>query len=134
MKTIMKKQLLIISIVALSFTSKAQTINGIKISELNRPYIEMLGTQKGTFSIGKIIVTVNYGESKNFKELKSDSFKLKHLNAVLDKNGKLVIFQNMVEALNYFNNFGYEYVDSTYKESGSQTVIHYMLRNTNYKK
>ena len=50
---------------------------------------------------------------------------------MLDKDGKKLVFNSMIDALNFWNENGYEFIDANAMAVGNVNVYHYLLRNTN---
>lgn len=125
----MKKAIIFIIIMAILpiVTLQAEVILKVKIEketkliELNSldvKYVELLGYSK-LFS-RKISVSVDYGPYEGFimdPEEKSKKGKAKAMN-----------FYGMVDALNFMDKNGWEYVNSYVITSGSQNVYHYLLK------
>ena len=95
---------------------KAQTINDIPISEINETYIQIVGIQK--MMTNKLTISVDLGQIRN---ITSD-------NRVKDENGKPVVFESMVDALNFFSKNNYDFVDSYSIVYGNQNVFHFLLK------
>jgi hypothetical protein len=89
------------------------SINGIPIPEYTNEYVQIIG-EFGSVSFS---VQIDFGHSAKTKERK-----------VEDKSGKKVEFKSMIEALNFMNLYGYEYIDS-YSGTGKDVATYfYVLR------
>jgi hypothetical protein len=85
----------------------------------NLQYIEILGADIGVFK-KKIVVVVDYGQKVAIMDGKD--------SAVKDASGKVVIFNSMIDALNFFVANGWEYVNSYAVTITNTSVYHYLLR------
>ena len=82
-------------------------------------YCELLGTQQ--FLSKKVTVQVDFGqESRYFAD-----------NRLVDADGKVIVFNSMVDAMNYMGTMGWEfeqaYVVTIGSGSGSSNVYHWLL-------
>ena len=106
----MKKILLSIafSLIAL-FVANAQ----------GKVYCELLGTQ--ALLSKKVTVEIDFGQSTKFF---SD-------NRLVDENGKVIVFNSMVDAMNYMGTLGWEfeqaYVVTLGSGAGASNVYHWLL-------
>ena len=96
----------------------SQTVNGVPIKEIEVPYIQIVG--KSNLTGTKVSVEIDFGqENKYFSS--NDS-------RIVDENGKNVKFNSMIDALNFFNKNGYDYVDAYTVTMGSSNVYHYLMK------
>ena len=107
----MKKQVLITCIVLfsslLSFSQNTR-----------KAYAELLGFQKGLFS-KKVKVNVDFGQNVSF--WKPGDMR------IVDENGKDMIFNSMVDAMNFMGQFGWEFVQAYVVTEGWSNVYHWLL-------
>lgn len=96
----------------------AQTINGTPIKNLDTNYIEIVGTSK--LMSTKLTIEIDFGQRDKAFNFKDKVF--------MDAEGKNVEFNSMIDALNYFTDYGYEYLDAYAVTVGNQNVYHYLLR------
>lgn len=87
------------------------------LQEKSAYYIKIVGTAKNLTGT-KILVSVDYGQPRKFLQSQ----------AIKDKEGKAVVFNSTVEALNFFVENGYEYVNSMFYTIGTSNVEHILLR------
>jgi len=113
------KRLFILGLLLCSAWMHAQTVNGVEISELDADYIQIVGTSKLLST--KINVRLVFGQETKF-------FSSKKETDVLDENGKRVIFNSMIDALNFMSKHGYEYEDAYVLTVGNQNVYHYIMQ------
>lgn len=86
--------------------------------ETYRVYAELLGTQKGLFS-NKVTVTIDFGQSVSY--WKSGDRK------IVDENGKDIIFNSMVDAMNYMGERGWKFQQAYVVSDGGNNVYHWLL-------
>ena len=115
----MKNLILIFSLILMSPLVHSQvSVEGVDINELEAvKYVQMLGYNKSLFG-QKIIVTIDYGQK--FNAFKSQLIK--------DKNDNNLVFNSMVDALNFMEENGWEYVNNTEYSTGSSNVSHFLLK------
>ncbi len=115
----MKKLIIIFALFNIYHLATAQiTVDGIEINKLPVNYIEIVGTEAGLFT-KKIIVAIDYGQEK--KVFSSPSF-------IKDDKGKTYIFYSMVDALNFFENNGWQYVNNYLVTIQTTNVYHFLLK------
>lgn len=94
------KKLLIFSAIAgcLSFyEAKAQTVNGLRLSDLKSPYIEI--KEFRPLLNDKVFISLEYGQKITDERT----------NALIkDDNGKNLEFNSIVDCLNKLRGYGYE--------------------------
>jgi len=118
----MKKILLSFALL-FSLASFGQTINGAPLKELDVEYLQIVGTSKMMSS--KLTITIDIGQQTKFFSSNTDATLLK------DENGKGLIFNSMIDALNFMSSNGYTFVTSNIITVGSQNVYHYLMRKRN---
>ena len=97
-----------------TFTSIAQTVNDIPLKDIGVEFVQITGTSR--FMSLKLTININYGQEQD------EESKIK------DENGKKIIFNSMVDALNFMTNFGYVYRDAYAFSVGNQNVHHFLLQ------
>ena len=114
------KKLLIIALLSISTLTKAQSVlvDGTDINAMDISYCELVGYNTGAFT-KKLNVYVDYGQ-KN---------KLGVEVVITDANKKPILFNSMIDALNFMNKNGWEF-ESTYavNDAGLGSVYHYLLK------
>lgn len=102
----------------MSFVGYSQVfVNDVDINKSeNVKYVELLGT--GKFLSTKLVVSVDYGQPK--KLFKSQMIK--------DLSGETQDFNSMIDALNFMELNGWEFVNNYTVTVGQQSVYHYLLR------
>lgn len=115
----MKRILLIASILFAFTITNAQTVNDVPIKDIDVEYIQIVGTQAG-FS-KKVNIEVDFGQETKFFSTKGETF-------IKDENGKIMKFNSMIDALNFFSKYGYNFIQAYAFVTGNQTVYHYLLK------
>ena len=105
----MKKILLLASAIALLMPMQ---------SYARKAYAELLGHQKGLFS-NKVKVTVDFGQEVSFWK-RGDM-------TIVGEDGKDVVFNSMVDAMNFMGDHGWEFVQAYVVTEGSQNVYHWLM-------
>lgn len=106
----MKKLLLSLSAVLIAVAVSAQ--------EKYTAYAELLGFQKGLFS-NKVKVNVDFGQDVSF--WKSGDMR------IVSEDGKDIVFNSMVDAMNFMGKCGWKFVQAYVVTEGNQNVYHWLL-------
>ena len=116
----MKKLLsTLVAFVSFLLVARSQTVNDIPLKDIDVEYVEIVGTSRVLSS--KLTVEIDFGqENKLFSSDKDTRIK--------DVNGKNMIFNSMIDALNFMTKNGYEFVQAYAVTISSQNVYHYLLR------
>lgn len=104
------------SLFSVVFSLQAQTIDGVALKEIESTYIQLTG--RGRLFSNTIRVEVDFGQDRSRGRVNDSQ--------IIDQNGNVVLFNSMVDALNFFDRLGYEYVDSEHISEDSP--IQYLLR------
>lgn len=103
----------IILILALAFSGF------ISANAQSKIYCELLGTRQ--FLSKKVTISIDFGQQT---KLFSD-------NRMVDENGNVIVFNSMIDAMNYMGNLGWEfeqaYVVTVGSGSSSSLVYHWLL-------
>lgn len=102
------------------YLSFGQTINGIPLKDLDVEYLQILGTSKMMSS--KLTITIDMGQRTKLFSTNSDAISLK------DEKGEPVIFNSMIDALNFMSANGYGFVAANVITVGGQNVYQYLLK------
>ena len=116
----MKQSLLTVSAIFLLATfAQSQTVNDIPLKDINVEYVQIVGTSR--LLSNKVTVEIDFGQlDKLFSSDKDTRIK--------DANGKNMIFNSMIDALNFMTKNGYEFVQAYAVAVSNQNVYHYLLR------
>ncbi len=86
---------------------------------LNYPTKYCLLLAYGKFMSNKVDIRIDYGQDSSFFE---DTM-------IRDKNGKKITFHSVIDALNYMESIGWEFIDAYAITIGNQNVYHYLLKS-----
>lgn len=81
-------------------------------------YSLIVGTERLMSS--KVTVEVDFGQGQSYWN--------PNKNKIKDADGKPIVFNSMVDALNYMANDGWEFVQAYAISVGNQNVFHYLMR------
>ena len=99
--------------------AQSQTVNDIPLKDIDVNYVEIVGTSRVLST--KLTVEIDFGqENKLFSSDKDTRIK--------DANGKNMIFNSMIDALNFMTTNGYEFVQAYAVIVSNQNVYHYLLK------
>ena len=101
-----------------SFSSFSQTVNGVPIKDIDVEYIEIVGTSKLLSS--QITVQIDFGQRDKLFSSKDTQVK--------DTEGNLMVFNSMIDAMNFFGSNGYVFQQAYVVTLSNQNVYHYLLR------
>jgi len=113
----MKKMIAIAGLTLLSFTGHTQVVvDGTNINDLDVQYIEMVGRAKA-LSLTKIKIFLDYGQEFSWKQ-----------QTVKTADGKNAGFNSIVDALNFMDSNGWEYVNNYVIDVNGTLTYKYLLR------
>lgn len=92
------------------------------LKDLDVQYLQILGTSKMMSS--KLTITIDIGQKTKFFSSNSAATLLK------DENGEGVVFNSMIDALNFISSHEYEFVTANIITVSGQNVYHYLMRKT----
>ena len=101
------------------YTAYSQTVNEIPIKDIDVEYVQIVGTSK--LLSNKLTIEIDFGQENKLFSSDKDT-------RVRDANGKNMIFNSMIDALNFMTKNGYEFVHAYAITVGNQNVYHYLLR------
>ncbi|WP_297335232.1 hypothetical protein [Algoriphagus sp.] len=81
--------------------SQAQSVDGVALADIESTYIELTG--RGKIFTRDIRIEVDFGQDRSKGRI-SDS-------QLIDEQGNVILFHSMIDALNFFDALGYEYID-----------------------
>ncbi|HMJ48840.1 MAG TPA: hypothetical protein VK498_16020 [Ferruginibacter sp.] len=114
-----------ISLIALSLfsvlSSSAQTVNDIPVKDIDVNYVQIVGTSR--LLSNKLTIEIDFGQENKLFSSDKDT-------RVKNENGKNMIFNSMVDALNFMTKNGYEFVQAYAFATNNQSVYHYLLKKT----
>lgn len=114
MKTILL--LLVLIMIGTSSTLQAQIVGGQHLKDIRVKHIEIVG--QGRFLSSKIDIYIDYGQAGtgNWEKKK-----------LVDKDGKRIVLNSMIDAMNYLSEWGYEFQAAYAVTIGNQNVYHYLM-------
>ncbi|MBL7722204.1 MAG: hypothetical protein JNK98_09455 [Chitinophagaceae bacterium] len=116
----MKKSLFFLFIFNFFFSSlKSQSVNDIPIQDIDVEYIQIVGTSR--LLSNKLTIEIDFGQENKFFSSDKDT-------RVKDAKGKNMIFNSMIDALNFLSANGYAFVQAYAFSVGNQNVYHYLMR------
>jgi len=99
-------------------TAFGQTVNDVPISAIDVEYIQIFSSAKPFSSV--ITIQADFGQKRNYMSTESTS--------LLNSEGQPIEFNSMIEAINLFSQFGYEYLDAYSVNINSRDVVYFVLR------
>jgi len=116
----MKKQFFSLCLFLLCLiTAMSQTVNDIPIRDIDVEYVQIVGTSRILST--KLTIEIDFGQENKLFSSDKDT-------RVKDANGKNMIFNSMIDALNFMTKNGYEFVQAYALAITNQNVYHYLLR------
>jgi hypothetical protein len=112
------KYLLIIIALTCTTSIFSQTVNGIPLKDIDVNYIQIVGTSKMMST--KITIALHFGQQDKLWSNKDTQLK--------DENGAVLVFNSMIDALNYLSNHGYEFEAAYAITISNQNIYHYLLK------
>ena len=115
----MKKSIFILVAIGLFGLSSAysQTVNNVLVKDIDVQYIQIVGTSQ--LLSNKVTIEIDFGQLN--KVFSSNDTQVK------DVSGKLLKFNSMIDALNFFSENGYKFVSAYALTIGTQNVYHYLM-------
>lgn len=114
------KKILITFTLLFSLASFGQTINGVAIKDLDVQYLQIIGTSK--FMSSKLNIRIDIGQRTKLMSSNSQTAGIK------DANGEVLIFNSIIDALNFMSANGYEFVTSNIVVEEDQNVYYYLMK------
>lgn len=96
----------------------SQTVNDIPIKEIDVEYIQIIGTSK--LLSNKLTIQLDFGQETKLFSSKGTQVK--------GEDGKLLVFNSMIDALNFLSKNGFEFVNAYSITVGNSNVYHYLLK------
>lgn len=113
------KTVLVTLMISLAFAASAQVVvDDFDINESDAKYVQLLGLSKFLTMTGKVTVYIDYGQEKVFGKDQR----------IVGPHGKAQVFNGMIDALNFMEENGWEYVSNYIISTQQQQVYYYLLR------
>lgn len=116
----MMRKLLLLFVLLVSLASFGQTINGIAIKDLDVQYLQIIGTSR--YMSSKLNITIDIGQRTKAISSNNDTARLK------DQNGEVLLFNSIIDALNFMSAYGYEFVTASIVNEEGQNVYYYLMK------
>ena len=113
----MKKLMILLGVLCFAVTAGAQTINDVPIDSIKTEYLKIVGTSKFLNPL-KVTIQIDYGQERKLV----DDIRLKN------EADKPVVLYGMIDALNFFAKYEWEYCDAYVVTMGQSNVYHYIMR------
>ena len=117
----MKKLILLFAFAFIGQQAFSQTVNDIPIKEIDVAYVQIVGTSK--LMSTKLSIRIDFGQETKFFSGGREAI-------VKDASGKPTKFNSMIDALNFMNENGYDFVSAYTLTMGNQNVYHFLLRKS----
>jgi hypothetical protein len=114
----MKKILLIVITSFFYLSAHAQSVNDVPLKDIDVEYVQIVGTSK--LLSNKVMIEIDFGQHNKIFQTKDTVLK--------DKDGRPMVLNSMVDALNFMVENGYEFVQAYAFAAGNQSVYHYLLK------
>jgi len=112
------KRTILIAALLIGMIGTAQTVNGIPLKDIDVTYVQIVGKSKNMTGT-KLTITLDFGQVMKFSG---------KTTLVKNSAGKQIIFNSMMDALNFMIKYDYEFVNSNYYSMGNSQVAHFMLK------
>ena len=100
-------------------TTYSQTVNDKPISEIDVEYVQIIGSTQRVRS--QMSIQIDFGQENKLFDLKDTRIK--------DINGKPMVFNSMMDALNFMSKNGYDFINAHTVTAGKHHVVyHYVLK------
>jgi hypothetical protein len=114
------KKILLLALIAISLKSQSQVkVDGVDINTLPINYCQIVGFDMGVFK-KKVVISVDYGQ----KVVLGEGTTIEDI-----ATNKPVVFNSMIDALNFMDKNGWEYINSyAISNANAGSVYHYLLK------
>lgn len=92
-------------------------VDGVNINSLDISYCELVGFDFGLIKT-RLMINIDYGQSFSFGQSMN----------VESKKGKLIIFNSMVDALNFMEKNGWQYINQYAISNSNNKAYHILLK------
>lgn len=94
----------------------AQSINGMEIEDIDVNYMRIYG--RTNFMGTKMVVRFEFGQRIGFDHNNKN---------IRDKNGKIIKFNTMIDAMNFISSYGYRLIQAYMTAQGRTIYYHYII-------
>ena len=115
------KNIALFILIAILYSTPAfsQTVNDIPIKDIEVEYIQIVGTSK--LLSNKVTIEIDFGQENKLFSSDNDT-------RIKDASGKRMVFNSMIDALNFMSSNSYAFVQAYAFAVGNQHVYHYLMR------
>jgi len=110
----------VVFVIGMIVTSFGQTIDGKPFENIDAEYMQIYGRAR-ELAPNKLAITLDFGGKNKIWSSKDDPI-------IKNKDGIIIKFISMIDALNFMHSIGYEFVNSYTLSLGDQNMYHYLLR------
>lgn len=115
----MKKcTIILLAMVLYGFAGFSQTVNNVPVRDIDVEFIDIVGSSRVLST--KINVEIDFGQENTLVGNKPLT--------ILDENNKKMIFNSMMEALNFMSKNGYEFVQAYVIQDDTGSERHFLMR------
>lgn len=101
-----------------SFTVQSQSVDNVLLSEINVAYIEF--TEIGKVFTPRVRIRVDFGQDRSRGRINESQ--------ITDSDGRVIEFNSLVDALNFFDQLGYEFLEGNRSHVERTNIDQYLLR------
>lgn len=100
------RTILIFSLVIFScLTLFSQTVNGIPLEEIDTEYVMITGEYKGVKKgVVQLSIVFDFGQEERLLSFRNQQIR--------DENGDVLVFNSIIDALNFLSKHGYSFVQA----------------------
>lgn len=120
----MKKLIFLAFLVFCLIKVDAQTVNGTPIKDIDVDYIQIIGVSR-PFS-NKLTIHIDFGQETKFFNAGSESI-------IRDEQGNTLVFNSIVDAVNFMSKNGFEFANAYAVEFNKQNTYYYLMKNRKLK-
>jgi len=99
------------------FYAYGQTVNDIPISDIDVDYVQIIGTDR--MLSNRVNVRLDFGQLNRLWVRDT---------VIRDENGQLVVFNSMIDALNFMSKHGYDFVQAVINNRENTNEYIYILK------
>jgi len=97
----------------------SQTVNDVPIKDIDVEFVQIVGTSKLLST--QLTIQIDFGQrTKLFTSYKE--------TVIRDEQGKPLVLNSMVDALNFMSQNGYDFLDAYALSISSSNVYHFLLQ------
>jgi len=115
----MKQSILFFIFLFTANTLVAQTVNDVPLKDIPAKYVQIVG--QGKMFSNKLTIQLDFGQKDNMWSSKEHNLK--------DKDGNMLEFNSMIDALNFMNANGYEFETAyTLTDNNGKSIYHFLMK------